>query len=173
MEDKEFYIPCDDCEYYLNQCCTCPDDAEKLCKGSASGAGLGLGTLYDVNKQVLMQMPKLSKNQILEKLEEISLFVFRRRPNNPDGKSVFIYYMLLNNEKRDYTLFNFKNNHVNAYFNQTFKQDMFECLLNRGDVISIEETPDNLAFEIWLRTEEEILCYYFFPYDVGVLEYNA
>ena len=26
-------------------------------------------------------------------------------------------------------------------------------------------------YEIWLKIGEEVFCHYFFPYDIGVLEY--
>ena len=164
MEDKEFYIPCDDCEYYIAGCCSCGEETEKPCKSEASGAGLGLGTLYDINKQVIQQLPILSNKDLLEQVTNLSLSLHER----------YQYYMLLNKETSDYTLFNFA---VKKQSCIEFRSDFIECLQNRGNVISIAPAIGEDAYEIWLKThayegeEEQILCYYFFPYDIGVLEY--
>lgn len=158
MEDREFYIPCDDCEYYLDKCCTCPDDTVKPCKDDFNGANIGLGTLYDVNKQILSQMPELSEKRIKEEITNLALNLAEKK---------YQYYALLNNEQRDYTIFNFCTKTPAAL---NFREDLFECLLNRGKVISIEAKAYD-SYEIWLKIGEEVFCYYFFPYDIGVLEY--
>ena len=41
-----------------------------------------------------------------------------------------------------------------------------------GDILSMEKTSDGEAFEIWLNINDEAFCYYFFPYDLGVIEVN-
>ena len=64
-------------------------------------------------------------------------------------------------------LSNIKNN-VKKFIN-----DFNECLYNRGEVLAIDEQEPG-AWEIWLRdTEtEEIVVYYFFDYNLGVLVYE-
>ena len=159
MEDKEFYIPCDDCEYYIEKCCSCPNDTEKPCKHNFSGANIGLGTLYDMNKQILKQMPTLSDKRAEEEIANLALNL---------APTKYQYFMLLNNEKKDYTLFNFHNERPST---PNFRKDFFECLVNRGDILSIEAKAFD-SYEIWLKDDsEEVFCYYFFPYDLGVLEY--
>lgn len=164
MEDKEFYIPCHDCEHYQGEECVCPEDVTKPCASKAEGAGLGLGTLYDMNKNIIQQLPVLSKKDIEEKVTDLSLSLGAR----------YQYYMLLNNEKHDYTLFNFAEKPTSCI---DFRNDLIECLENRGQIASIERATGENAYEIWIKThsyydeETEVLCYYFFPYDIGVLEY--
>ena len=36
-------------------------------------------------------------------------------------------------------------------------------------LLSFEKTEDGIAFEIWLRINEEIFVYYLFPYNEAVL----
>jgi hypothetical protein len=52
----------------------------------------------------------------------------------------------------------------------TTAADIDECLTNRGEIISIEPTENNDAFEIWLKIDDEYYVYYLFPYDLGVIE---
>ena len=47
--------------------------------------------------------------------------------------------------------------------------ELTECLKNRGDILSIDD-QHNGAWEIWIRNEEGIFCYYLFPYDNAIIE---
>ena len=118
-----------------------------------------------MNKNIIQQLPVLSVRDLSEKITDLSLSLHER----------YQYYMLLNKETSDYTLFNFANKSQKCI---EFRNDLAECLLNRGNVVSVERAPGEDAYEIWLKThpyddseEEQVLCFYFFPYDLGVLEY--
>lgn len=158
-------IPCETCEYYLAETneCEIPQGQEKPCKDQGLvDANVGLGTLYDLNKQILSQLSKINIKDLKDKITTLAFDLFE---NNSNGK----YYMLLNNENKDYTLFNFSKKSATC---GEFREDLLECLNNRGEVISLEKVKDQkCVYEIWLRIEEEMYCYYFFPYDIGVLEY--
>jgi len=118
---------------------------------------LELGSLYEMNKQASATEPTLKREEIREKLNEIAKFI---KKNNQK------YYMLLNKETSNYTLFNFTKIPFNL---ELFKKDFKVCLQNRGSIVSIDLTEDKQAYEIWIRDEED-LVYYFFPYDLGVIE---
>ena len=129
-----------------------------------------LGTLYDMNKTMSAQEPSLKKHEIKDKIRAMADFY------NKTGNATYHYYMLLCRERYDFTLFS-NSRHGAMLRNSSFVQDLYECLTNRGEVVSIEETNDG-AFEIWLRLrftgDEEVykedFVYYFFPYDNGVIE---
>ena len=73
------------------------------------------------------------------------------------------------NEERDYTLFNFI--HEWAEDVRTFAfNELTECLFNRGKIYGFDITTDNGAIEIWIEKENGMHCYYFFKYDIGVIE---
>jgi hypothetical protein len=158
MEEIKNTIPCDTCEYCGTEgVCNCPADIEKPCKEGFDGANLGLGTLYDLNKNILLKSSVLSEKQTKDLISNLALSLGDR----------YQYYMLLNNETRDYTLFNFCSKATTCI---EFREDLYECLFNRGDVLAVDKKSEN-TYEIWLRVDNEVLCYYFFPYDLGVLEY--
>lgn len=124
---------------------------------------INMGTLYDINKTTVIKEKPLSEKEIDEKLQEIKNFCILHMDQ---------YYMLLNREKYDFTLFNLgeKLGPSIQKVSQIIKDDLKECLRNRGAVISIDLTKDKGAYEIWLKIDNEAFVYYFFPYDEGVIE---
>lgn len=119
---------------------------------------VGMGTLYDVNKQLNLNEKILTRTEIKKVLREVKDY-FRKHKDK--------YFMLLCKEKSDYTLFNFNNK--NDISLQSAIKDLQECLENRGQIISIE--PDGeYALEIWLKVDDDTFLYYIFPYDIGVIE---
>ena len=130
---------------------------------------VSLGNLYEFNKQFMEKEPAMAEEDIRAAINNICSFY------NKNGNCTYHYYMLLCRERYDYTLFN-NAKHGAMLLNSSFPQDLYECLTNRGQVLSIEEVPGN-AYEIWLRIcEDEIdeekpshYAFYFFPYDEGVI----
>ena len=122
---------------------------------------VGLGNLYDFNKIAMEKLPYLTP--IYLKIRQNIIEDFVEKMNNQ-------YYMLLCNELKDYTLFNSNNNYDNI---PTIASDVIECITNRGHIIEIEE-DNNGAIALWMRSfqDNEIHCYYFFPYDLGVIDYE-
>ena len=118
--------------------------------------------LYDANKQLLANEKPLDPMIKSKKIHNIADMI-----NKKTEKESF--YMLLCRERNDYTLFNFRNPQDYS----DFINDFNECLYNRGEVLAIDEQESG-AWEIWLRdTEtEEIVVYYFFDYNLGVLIYE-
>jgi hypothetical protein len=119
---------------------------------------VSIGTLYDLNKAAVIKEISLTGDKLEEKKPAIINFL--KDKNNT-------YYMLLCNERKDYTIFRLKEeNSINDLVNCLVD----ECLLNRGLVKGIDITEDQGAIEIWLSIEEEAFVYYFFPYDSAIVE---
>lgn len=118
--------------------------------------------LYDANKQLLANEKPLDPIIKSKKIHNIADTI-----NKKTGKESF--YMLLCRERNDYTLFNFRNPQDYS----DFINDFNECLYNRGEVLAIDKQESG-AWEIWLRDieTEEIVVYYFFDYNLGVLIYE-
>ena len=118
------------------------------------------GNLYEANKQLMLAHEKplthLELGGVQAKLEKF----FENKVKK--------YAMLLCHEQRDYTLFNLDTNNIIAP--HTAAAEALGCCTDRGEVYSIEETDDKQAYEIWIKEEDDIYCYYLFPYDQAVIE---
>lgn len=120
------------------------------------------GNLYDINKNLVAQNEiKLSEGILNSKKQIITDFI--KKQNN-------YYYMLLCNERKDYTVFHWHNICNNDNAKEIAKILVDECLFNRGEIRGIDLTKNKDAIEIWLMIDEEAFIYYFFPYDMGVIE---
>lgn len=106
--------------------------------------------LHDLNKNIIAQMPELSRKEVKGKKNEVKKWV----ESQPNAN----YFMLLSNEKRDYTVFKI------GVSLDVFILEFFELLNSRGKVKAIDFTGS--AFEIWI----DDAFYAFFNYDAGVIE---
>lgn len=123
-------------------------------------AEIGMGTLYDWNKSAMEQMKGLNATELKDKLREIKNKLFNQ------GK----YYMLLCHERRDYTVFNLLRNTIIEHdVSKKASNELKECLENRGTILSIDD-QHNGSWEIWIRNNEGVFCYYLFPYDNAIIE---
>lgn len=133
---------------------------KKKKKEEKTTSNVTLGTLYDVNKGIVEKsVPDLTKEELEDKKNLIIEFL--KDTNNK-------YYMLLCNDKKDYTVFrrSSKQNIGTELVNILID----ECLQNRGKTKSIEYTESKDAIEIWISIDGESYCYYFFPYDMAVIQ---
>lgn len=109
-----------------------------------------LGTLYDLNKGLVQQNEvKLSEGVLNSKKEVIKNFLVKTNNN---------YYMLLSNERKDYTIFTMGSNDDYTYEDKSKRLVSIlvdECLVNRGEIRGIDITKDKGAIEIWMSIEEE------------------
>ena len=112
---------------------------------------LGL-TLYDMNKQAMAQEPPLDQILFNIKMKEIADVMAKKE-----------YWMLLNNERKDYTVFKV-NNSANII------DEVSITLTNRGQIISIDKQEDG-NYEIWIRDYDtkENFVYYLFDYTFGIV----
>ena len=118
-----------------------------------------LGDLYTMNKMIMEKQKPLSYLEIPQKQEKIEDWF---------NWNIDTYAMLLCHERRDYTIF-----HLYEKENENppgvAAQELIGCLLDRGKIISIDETDDK-AWEIWLMIDNQPYCYYLFKYDDAVIE---
>lgn len=123
---------------------------------------ISLGTLYEVNKNLVQNAEKeLTEGVLNSKKEIVKNFV--NKTNN-------YYYMLLCNERKDYTIFHINNTCSNEKPMELSLCLIDECLKNRGEIRGIDITKDKGAIEIWLSIDGEAYVYYFFPYDSALVE---
>lgn len=127
---------------------------------------VAMGTLYDVNKQMMMNEPTMTAETREEKIKALQEWLVNKFENQ--------YFMLLCHELRDYTLFNLdaKLNQCELISNKCINAaiDVLNCMDNRGVLLTADLQEDGV-WEIWMRNEEGCFAYYLFPYGNAVLEY--
>ena len=117
-------------------------------------------TLYDMNKQLVEQTCK--------PLTHLELAAIQPKLEDWFNWIIDTYAMLLCHERRDYTVFHLYENQ-NENPPAVAANELLGCLTDRGEILSIEENSDH-AWEIWLRINKELYCYYLFRYDDAVIE---
>ena len=123
-------------------------------KINVENSGLNLG-LYDLNKQIIAQLPILSDEELSNKKTVINQL--HEKFNNE-------YYMLYGKEMSYFTLFKLKDP-------SRFGDEVIECLgYLDGDVKCVDMTEPEDAIEIWVhKGTEDPTCLYLFPYDTGLV----
>ena len=117
------------------------------------GSNLELG-LYDLNKQIISQLPSLTDEELDKKIDII---------DDSYIKCVNNFYMLYGKEISYFTLFKINEP---IYFAKT----VLDCLNEIGEIKAIDPAEDGFAIEIWVQpTDEEPTCLYLFPYDNGLV----
>lgn len=115
------------------------------------GANLELN-LYDMNKQIIAQLPDLTD---WDKIEVLLNDFYNIHHNT--------YYMMYGKEISYFTLFK-----VNEPL--MFGEIVIECFPGIGTVKAVDITDTNDAVEIWVLHNNEPTCLYLFPYDMGLVE---
>lgn len=114
-------------------------------------------TMYDINKQVISQLPSLDKEDIAAAKQTITEY-FKDQRNS--------FYMLLCNDINYYTLFQV----INDSSLPNAGSEAIECALEIGD-IKVVDVNDDGAIEIWVKPEDtDAMLMYLFPYDRGVVQ---
>lgn len=123
---------------------------------------INFGSLYDVNQQLIKQLPCYSNKKLRQVLDEVVRPYFEKQQAT--------YYMLLCNDNHDYTVFCLRSDEAI----EEASKAVYDCIKNRGKAISINEADDKFALEIWIRTLtcDGALdsCYHLFPYDEAIIE---
>lgn len=116
-------------------------------------------TQYDLNKQIIGQLPPLKEDSLQKKIAELNQWL----ADQPTK-----YFMLLCKELSYYTII-----HINPLTKEeeSFGEVIIDCLRNigNGDIFAIDVNEDN-AIEAWIKCEEEVYCAVLFRYDNGVVE---
>lgn len=116
--------------------------------------------LYDLNKQIMAQMPILTDEILTTKITLIDEFV-----KNTDN----CHYMMYGKDIAYFTLFQ-----RHADYTETVGEAAIDCLKNVGEIRSIELTENKDAIEIWVHipyVEEQLdTCLYLFPYDNALVK---
>lgn len=120
-----------------------------------------LGTVYELNQDLVeKKTKKMIEEEILNATEMITDF-FKAKED--------MYFMLLCNEQKDYTLFNYKDNKNDDKCSIAAKE-VIECLSNRGELRVLDKTEKEDAIECWISDGKKCHCYFLFPYTNGVIE---
>lgn len=123
-------------------------------KVTVNGKGIEM-SLYDLNKDIVRQLPTLTHKELENKAEIINQFGYKT-----DNE----YYMMYGKEISYFTV-------LHLGFPHLFGKEVIDCLSYVGEVKSIGLTADKDAVEIWvMKDENEATCLYLFPYDIGVIE---
>ena len=118
-------------------------------------AAISLGTIYDVNKQMVKDNVEiLSTNKIRKLIKKVDIDCANKNAH---------YFMLLNKELSDYTIFIYTGDH------KEFNEALFDCIVNRGDCKGIDLTDNKDAWEIWIQTENDVYLYHLFPCDTCII----
>lgn len=116
------------------------------------GGGVNVG-LYDMNKQIISQMP------ILEDFEKAmdDIWTLYETYHNK-------YFMLYGKEISYFTVFKIIEP-------QYLGEEVLDCCLNVGLVKAMDLTEAGDAVEIWVQPQDgEPTCLYLFPYDSGIVQ---
>lgn len=110
---------------------------------------------YDMNKQIISQLPTLTNKQLHK--EETKILKYVNENNNT-------YFMLLCKELNYYTVL--VHNHPEAKPIDYIEKVCIECAQYLGDIKAIDTTDGGI--EIWIMHENQAYVMYFFAYDNGV-----
>ena len=119
-------------------------------------AEIELGTLYEMNKEMMKKEPPLDPIQYAKKINEVA-----------EAIKEYNYAMLLCNDIRDYTIFDLTGFEWGI---EELKKDLSEVISNRGTILAID-LQDTGAYETWTKgIDDECFAYYLFDYAQGVVK---
>lgn len=115
-------------------------------------------TLYELNQQLMAQVPSLSQKDIDEAHKIINNFAIAFHQK---------HLMLLCHNKRYYTIFE----QTKTYYEfGSLAAAVFACCEHIGEIKSVSLNEQN-AIEIWIQDsyDNSVDCYYLFGYDEGMV----
>lgn len=136
------------------------EKSQELKKALEENRNLELASLslYEMNQQIVSQLPAISAKEKAEGLKSIKK-LFTNFDDN--------YFMLLSNELKYYTLFDFNQSKTSETVEYMINE-ICNCFRSLGVLKSIEMTRDKNAIEIWIDDN----IFYLFRYDKGVIKYE-
>ena len=123
-------------------------------------------TMYDLNKQIISQLPALDADGLDKAMKVLDMFVNELEQT---------YFMMLCREMNYYTLFKVDRGTEVTGDLEGFSAEVLDCALDLGVLKSVERVEDTGAIEIWIEPTKdedpsEPVVMYLFPYDAGVIE---
>lgn len=119
-------------------------------------ANVEMGTLYELNKQVMAQLPPQDQEIMNHNWTVIGDW-FGRDQNR--------WFMLMCKERSDFTLFHITDNNFSKAI-----QELKEVLEGRGQILAIQYQHGEDAFEIWVKFKEEVFMFMLFSAGWMVVE---
>lgn len=104
-------------------------------------AEVEMGTLYELNKQVMAQLPPQSEDLMAHNWNIIGDWF---------GKDKNRWFMLMCKERSDFTWFHITDNQFTKGI-----QELKEVLEERGQVLAIQYQHGEDAFEIWVKSKDD------------------
>lgn len=119
-------------------------------------ADVALGNLYELNKQIMAQLPPQDKNIMNHNWTVIGDWF---------GKGKDRWFMLMCKERSDFTLFHITNNQFTKAI-----QELQEVLNERGQILAIQYQHGEDTFEIWVKSKEEVFMFMLFSANWMIVE---
>lgn len=128
-------------------------------------------SLYDMNQQIISQLPFLTKEQLSQKAQEIDNKVVENQEVNK-------CYMLLCKDCSYYTLFVDTKiiSHKDTFdYSLSIGEGVIDCLnyLSNNKIYAIDFLEELGNFEIWINYNDTATVVYLFPYDNGLITYGG
>ena len=147
-----------------NDICFCEEEnksfkynAEKNEWNLIESEGISI-SLYDLNKQLAMQLPPLEESDYKDFMKIVEDFRTEHKSS---------YYMILCKELSFYTIFAKDN-----YEKNSLEEAVLDYCISTGPIHSVSLTENNDAIEIWIEYENEVYVFYLFDYVRGVINFN-
>ena len=121
---------------------------------------VSLGTLYDFNKQIMLQQKNITKSDLKTKKAALEDWF---------NQQLDEYAMLLCRERYDFTVFHLYSK-LNPNPPKIAVSELIDLLKERGTILSIEKDNTNTAWEIWIKINNEAFLYYLFNCDDWVIQ---
>lgn len=113
-------------------------------------------SLYDINKQIISQMPEITKEEAIKILDDYQW-----------AHTSTTYFGFMSFEKHYFTIFHRTENKQDTMFASV----ALECIQNIGLLKTLN--IENETLEVWLEINDEIYQYLIFPYDEGVVNFHG
>lgn len=111
-------------------------------------------TLYEVNKQGYQNLPFMDEATL--NIAQYNVCEFLRKHQTS-------WYMLLSNEKKDFTVFD-----NNIHSANKLASEVFDIIQERGKLKGIDIRNEDIDF--WVEIDGEVFLYKLFSYDWGVIK---
>lgn len=115
-------------------------------------ADVAVGNLYELNKQIMAQLPPQSEAIMNHNWTVIGDWF---------GKDKNRWFMLMCKERSDFTFLHITDNHFAKGI-----EELKEVLQERGQILAIQYQHGEDAFEIWVKNKEEEV-YMFMLFSAG------